>query len=230
MHGNNTILHSKKNWNVSQGLVVISCGTSGGLCTHWNPHFFHLVENQSIIHWLWVNLSHVLRGEIFSMINVYMSHNPNEKLQCWNSLLALQDINTINFLIIIRDFNTTLHSKVKRGGNMVCDPSREYLEDLISSLDLSDIKPKKSRYIWSNQRAQHGHIATHLDRFLVNNSYLEDNLSCSSFILPWGGYDHRPISLVLTELEDLGPILFCFNPLWAHDPSFHDVISSSWSC
>jgi hypothetical protein len=55
-------------------------------------------------------------------------------------------LSTNTRLIIAGDFNTTLHPKEKRGGNLDRDPSREHLEDLISSLDLSDIKPKKNKY------------------------------------------------------------------------------------
>jgi endonuclease/exonuclease/phosphatase family metal-dependent hydrolase len=96
------------------------------------------------------------------VINVYMSNNPHEKLQCWNSLLDHQAMSSNSHLIITGDFNTTLHSKEKRGGSLVRDPSRENLEDLISSLDLSDIKSKKRRYTWTNRRMGKGHIATHV--------------------------------------------------------------------
>jgi exonuclease III len=68
-------------------------------------------------------------------------------------------------------------SKRKKRRHLVQDPSREHLEDLISSLDLSDIKPKKNKYTWTNKREGKGHIAARLDKFLVSNHYLEDNIS-----------------------------------------------------
>jgi hypothetical protein len=44
--------------------------------------------------------------------------------------------------IIGGDFNTTMHLTEKRGGSIVRDSSRERMEDLISTLDLFDVKTK----------------------------------------------------------------------------------------
>jgi len=142
-----------------------------------------------------------------------MPNNHHEKIQCWKSLLGLQNLSTYSRFIIVGDFNTTLHPKEKRGGSLVRDPSREHMEDSISSLDLSDIKPKINKYTWTNRREGKGHIVARLDIFLVSNCYLEDNRSCSSNILTWEVFDHRPVSLSLSEQEDLGPIPFHFNPI-----------------
>jgi hypothetical protein len=131
-------------------------------------------------------------------------------------------------LIFYGDFNTFLQAKEKRQGTIVRDPSREYMEDLISVFDLADVKPKKCKYTWSNKRMGKDHIAARLDIFLVNNIFLEDNVSYHSNILSWGGSDHKPISLFIEPMEDYGPIPFRFNPLWAQDPSFLELVSHSW--
>jgi hypothetical protein len=45
--------------------------------------------------------------------------------------------------ILAGDFNTILSQKEKKWGSLVCDPSKEHMEDLIASLDFIDIKPSK---------------------------------------------------------------------------------------
>jgi hypothetical protein len=60
--------------------------------------------------------------------------------------------------IIVGDFNTTMHVQEKRGGSIVRDPSREIMEDMVSSLDRLDVYPNKGKYTWSNQRSGKGHI------------------------------------------------------------------------
>ena len=112
-----------------------------------------------------------------------------------------------------RDFNTTLHQKEKRGGSMTRDPCRERMEDLMSSLDLIDIHPSKGSFTWTNRRVGLGHIAYELDRFMVHCSLLSDSFSLYSSIIPWVGYNHRPIVLLFSKDKNLGPIPLCFNPL-----------------
>jgi hypothetical protein len=40
----------------------------------------------------------------------------------------------------------------KRGGSIVRDPTREWVEDIAAAWDLLDIKPTKGRYMWTNKR------------------------------------------------------------------------------
>jgi hypothetical protein len=75
-----------------------------------------------------------------------------------------------------------------------------------------------------------GHIFSHLNRFLLSISFLDDSLSPSSHILPWSGSDHRPISLCLSPSENFILIPFRFNPLWIFDPSFFETVSATWNC
>jgi hypothetical protein len=133
-------------------------------------------------------------------------------------------------LIIAGDFNTTLHHKEKKGGSIVRDPSREHLEDLISTYQLLDIKPSNGRYTWSNRRLGPGHITARLDHFLLSSSFLEEAYLPSSRILPWTGSDHRPITLTLSPPRNPGPIPYRFNPLWIPEPGFLDIVSDAWNC
>jgi hypothetical protein len=94
------------------------------------------------------------------------------------------------------------------------------MEDFMSTFDLVDLKPNKGRFTWSNNILGPGHIAAHLDHFLLSGNLLEDPLIPSSHILSWSSFDHRPISLIFTDPKYLGPIPFRFNPLWFQDPSF----------
>lgn len=98
------------------------------------------------------------------------------------------------------------------------------MEDLLSTYDLMDIRPIAGLFTWSNKRQGPGHIAARLDRFLISSSILEESFVPSSRILPWSGSEHRPITLGLSPPSPFGPILFRFNPCWAEDPGFFEVI------
>jgi hypothetical protein len=59
--------------------------------------------------------------------------------------MKIKDIGAQNNYIIAGDFNTNLHQGGKKGGSIVRGPFREYLEDLISELDLFHVHPSKGK-------------------------------------------------------------------------------------
>eukprot|EP00253_Pinus_taeda_P033311 PITA_33311 len=91
-----------------------------------------------------------------------------------------------------------------------------------------DIKPSSGKYTWSNKRLGLGHIATRLDRFLVQSTFLLLGLESRMHILPCSVSDHRPIKLDLLAHMDQGPIPFKFSPLWVKEQSFMQLVKDTW--
>jgi endonuclease/exonuclease/phosphatase family metal-dependent hydrolase len=91
------------------GLAVNSRGASGGICTLWQPRQFQLIASEETIHSLLVKLVHINSGKHFTIISIYMPNQYHEKLACWKSLIALSEFETLNNLILVGDFNTTMY-------------------------------------------------------------------------------------------------------------------------
>ena len=58
---------------------------------------------------------------------------------------------------------------------------------------------------------------------------MDGNILISTKILPKLTSDHHPISLLLEEEENLGPISFWFNPLWIKREGFWETVTQVWS-
>jgi hypothetical protein len=127
------------------------------------------------------------------------------------------------------DLNVTLSQVEKKGGSIVRDPAREWVEDLISDWELEDIIPTNGKFTWSNRRLGPGHIAARLDRFLVQSSFLSLGLLATSKVLPHSTSDHKPVSLSLFPPSTLGPLPFRFCPSWAHHENFQSLVLRSWN-
>jgi hypothetical protein len=95
-----------------------------------------------------------------------------EKKTYWDSLKIFLNSHNNENSIITRDLNVTLSSTEKKGSSPVRDPAREWVEDLTIDWDLEDVKRDRGKYTWSNKRVGSGHIATQLDIFLVQSSFL----------------------------------------------------------
>ena len=85
----------------------------------------------------------------------------------------MESISPLN-IIIVGDLNLVFDSKEKRGGNNSRYQLLPFVEDLIKLWYLIDFKPKKGLYTWTNNRTGTAHILAHLDRFLVQSSFLLD--------------------------------------------------------
>jgi len=143
--------------------------------------------------------------------------------------MKLKELDAQENCIIAGDLNTTLHQGEKKGASSVRDQFREHMEDLISELDIFDVQPSRGKFTWTNKRIGVGHIAAIMDHFLIHSPLLLLPLTISSKNFPWGISYHQPIALSFAKSENLGPILFRFNPLWLESQDFLPLISSAWS-
>lgn len=137
-------------------------------------------------------------------------------------------ISHLDNFVIAGDLNLTLSSEEKRGGNIVRDPAREWVEDIIFDWDLEDIKPIRGKFTWTNKRLGPCHIAARLDRFLVRQSLHVQGFDLTSTILSFNASDHKSIALLLIKDQNLGPIPFRFNPAWIPMEGFLDIAAAAW--
>jgi hypothetical protein len=182
------------------------------LGTLWNPNKIELIHSHSSSHWILTVLQHKDTDVQVSLFNIYAPVLHVEKRLCWNSIQEHLHLSHLENIIIAGDLNLTLKTGGKKRGSPLRDPFREIVDDLILDWDLEDIKPTKGLFTWSNRILGPGHIATRLDRFLVQHSVLLLSLTLDSSILPFSALDHKPILLSLSHDRNLGPIPFRFNP------------------
>lgn len=74
--------------------------------------------------------------------------------------------------------------------------------------DLVDVIPQNGKFNWSNRKASNSHITANLDRFILHNSWILQDIDPHSSILASGESYNRPILLVLGKKDNLGLIHF----------------------
>ena len=94
------------------------------------------------------------------------------KKDYWNLLKDERSIGLLDNVILARDLNVILNQEGKRGWFMVRDPIREQVDDIILDWNLSDVILAKGKFTWTNKRLGPGHIASMIDRFFIQDSYL----------------------------------------------------------
>lgn len=87
-----------------------------------------------------------------------------------------------------------------------------------------DIYPKSGMFTWNNRRGGDRLIASHLDRFLISESIIMDGITTESDILPSGGSDHWPISLIVEVQGTPRNKPFRFEKFWLDHPNFLKMV------
>eukprot|EP00253_Pinus_taeda_P036438 PITA_36438 len=219
---------SNTKWKFDSGKVVSARGSTGGIGTFWSKNSFSLERSFETQHWIYTELRHTASNFILALFNMYVHVHYDEKKECWKTLSDfLERLNPMN-IVIGGNLNIILDPKEKRGGTFLRDPFLSTVENLILQWDLVDFKPVKGEYTWTNNRTGENHISARLDIFLISSSIMMDKRIVFTKILPKLTSDHKPILLCLKEEEDLGPLPFCFSPLWAGREGFFETVQSAW--
>jgi len=227
VEGETLLNTSAKKWKFDSGKAASARGTAGGIGTFWTKNF-SLERFLVTQHWIFTELRHTISDLTLALFNLYVPVHYEEKRECWRSLSDyIAQISPTN-LVIGGDLNITLDPKEKKGGIQSRDPFINTVGNLILRWDLVDFKPMKGKYTWTNNRTGENHISARLDRFLISSSLMMDNRIVFTKILPKLTSDHKPILLCLKEEEDLGPLPFRFNPLWAGKDGFLETVQAAW--
>ena len=122
---------TKSLWKKIQGIAVSARGTSVGLGTLWDTVKYDLISSEACMHWIFTSLIHKETGRLVSLFNLYVPVLLNEKRNFWDSIKDFLLSNDLENIIIGGDLNVTLAEIEKKGGSIVRDPAREWVEDIM---------------------------------------------------------------------------------------------------
>lgn len=108
----------------------------------------------------------------------------------------LEDLNEIrryhgaNNWILGGDFNMITNLAEKKGGLRRLDKDAEAFSTFIEASKLIDVPTVNVLYTWNNKQGGNRQVASRLDRFLISESIMLQNLDMEANILPIRGLDH----------------------------------------
>eukprot|EP00253_Pinus_taeda_P034305 PITA_34305 len=205
-----------------------SHGWEGGLVTWWNPHVIKIFSSEATRHFIALEVQVIGNSETYLCINVYGPQKLEEKFIFLRTLLNIKLRYPRAKVIIGGDFNMITSLSEKKVGIRKLNKDSEAFLDFIVSAKLVDIHPKSGAYTWNNRRGGERQIAPRLDRFLVSESLMLEGVIGDSDILPCGGSDHWPISLMAIIQGTRRNKPFRFEKFWLDHPKFIQLVKKWW--
>ena len=167
---------SELKWKKKGGIIVSVKGSSSGIATMWVEDSFSLQNSFKTQHWIFTKIWHLASKTSLSIFNMYIHVIFQERKDCWKTLLEYVDANLPPNMIVVGDLNIMLDPKDKNRGVCGRGPMLKIVENFIQLWYLIDFKPKKGRFMWTNNIVGAATISARLDRFLVQSSFLEKKL------------------------------------------------------
>eukprot|EP00253_Pinus_taeda_P012273 PITA_12273 len=197
-----------------------SQGREGGLATMWDSREVQMLSAEANKHYMAVEFQPIGNSGSFLCINIYSPQKLEDKITFLETLSRIIRRHPRSKCILGGDFNMITNLLEKKGGLTKLNRDAEAFTDFIETVKLVDVYPKSGLYTWNNGRGGDKLIASHLDRFLISESIIMDGITAESDILPSGGSDHWPISLIVEVLGTPRNKPFRFEKFWLDHPNF----------
>lgn len=152
-----------------------------------------------------------------------------ERKMLWADLLRIKQSTTDPWLLT-GDFNAVCSpEEVKAPGRIIYkDASMTDFANFLQDAGLIDFPFSGCKYTWSNKRIE-DFQKRKLDRALVNESWLQNDIPTTVEFLVPGPSDHSPILVTLGQTMQTGPRPFKFFNHWTRNPEFHEIVRRAWS-
>ena len=132
--------------------------------------------------------------------NVYGPQRIQEKFKMLEDLNEIRQQHGTNQWILGGNFNMITNLAEKKGGLRRLDKDAEAFSTFIAASKLIDVPTINGLHTWNNKQGGNRQVASRLDRFLISESIMLQNLDMEANILPIGGSDHWPVQLHFTNM------------------------------
>ncbi|XP_057789837.1 uncharacterized protein LOC131006698 [Salvia miltiorrhiza] len=196
-------------------------GRSGGILCAWNKDHFTATSSWDMQGAVIINGVGKAGNLSYCLINVYASNVAREKAESWDKLQILAEQNRDRCLCIMGDFNAIRErgERVGKSENFDTADMRRF-DAFIRDSELTEVRTQGRKFTWYQAN---GRCKSKLDRFLVNNCWLDSWPSTVERCLQRSVSDHCPI-LLSTKIVDWGPKPFRFINAWTTHPEFNQLI------
>lgn len=167
-------------------------------------------------------------NQYFLLSVVYGANASQERKSLWEEFKVIKT----NILdvpwFVCGDFNTELNmsERSENYDGMACSQNSLDFKQCLDEVELSDLPSTGSFLIWSNKRSS-GYLAKKLDRFLVNECWLDGFSGLRASFLPRDFSDHCiGVLYAVGQQRTVGS--FKFNNYLAKHKNFMPIVSQHW--
>ncbi|XP_074314184.1 uncharacterized protein LOC141649391 [Silene latifolia] len=159
---------------------------------------------------------------------VYAFNEGAERKSLWNNLSRLA-ASIHGPWAIGGDFNCVLTAYERVGGSFSRQDAKPFGQCL-HQCEVIDNPAIGATYTWNNKQCPAERVYSRLDRFLVNQEWLNAFPLLYAHFLPEGTFDHTPCLVQPVIQNDKRTRPFKYFNMWSLSPDFKDIVHNGWHC
>ena len=202
-----------------------SVGASGGIVTIWDLSEVEVWSTVSFDHVLAVAGRFVQSGELFVVFNVYAPCDSSRQQALWNVLSSRIEALANQNVCVCGDFNAIRRVEERRSVSSVFNQAgTDNFNGFIANTCLVDLPLRGRSFTWYRGD---GRSMSHIDRFLLSESWCVTWPTCIQLALPRGFSDHCPLVLSV-DTQNWGPKPVRMLKCWADFPGYNSFVRDTW--
>lgn len=195
----------------------------------WNKNKFFLQNALSTKHSLLVIFNMPDTKQTICITNVYGPQRIQEKCNMLEDLKEIRHHHGAHHWILSGDFNMITNLAEKKGGLRRLDKDVEAFSTFIAASKLIDVPIVNGIHTWNNNQGGNRQVSSRLNRFLISESIMLQNLDMEANILPFGGSGHWSVQQHFNNMIKPQNQPFRFERFWIDHPTFMQNIQSWWT-
>ncbi|XP_074305950.1 uncharacterized protein LOC141641178 [Silene latifolia] len=180
---------------------------------------FKWIEWHFVIQVITVKVDELTSGDSFNLSVVYGSNDEGERVALWDHL---KDMKVRYQGPWVLNFNERIGREVT--GAEVAD-----FRGCVDFCGLMDLKGQGAFFTWTNKQAPSTRGYSRIDRFLVNDDWMDLYPGAYVHFLPEGLFDHNPCVCYRRNSGITRKRQFRYYNMWSLDAEFKNVVQQSWS-
>ncbi|XP_074315537.1 uncharacterized protein LOC141651735 [Silene latifolia] len=193
----------------------------------WKPHMFEVHFIKYDAQFIHLHVTNKFNHMKFFYTIIYAFNRIGERESLWLNLRNLaQQIH--GPWAIGGDFNCVVQANERLGG-MVSNAEAEPFSDCLQDCGLLDIVASGSFYTWNNKQPYDTRVYSMLDRFFVNQEWVDAFPHYMANFLPEGHFDHTPCLVSEGDKGGRQNRPFKYFDMWSSAPGFQECVTKAWS-
>ncbi|XP_074267042.1 uncharacterized protein LOC141590344 [Silene latifolia] len=163
----------------------------------------------------------------FYLTMIYAFNEGNDRVHLWTKLEEFAQ-QCHGPWALAGDFNTVLCPDERLGGNT----KEADMDDFIRCMEIcgmTDIAATGALYTWNNKQEANTRIYSRLDRFLINQEWMNWFPDMVAHFYPEGIFDHCPCVVSNCKTGSPQHASFKYFNMWGQAPNFLDRVKEEWT-
>ncbi|XP_074288901.1 uncharacterized protein LOC141614046 [Silene latifolia] len=157
---------------------------------------------------------------------VYAFNEGSERVDLWNKLKSIAQ-QCSGPWAMARNFNTVTSPDGRLGGSTRQEDMDDF-NQCIATCGVTDIHATGAFFTWNNKQDPFHRKYSRLDRFMVNQAWLDTFPDMMVHFHPEGLLDHNPCIVSDIKLGGRKNASFKYFNMWSLAPSFTSIVSNDW--